>query len=154
VAHSGLARPSNNPAHDALHAIERGAAQGLLEVMTGGLCKDSLFCGSKTGRTFEALDNGILKCANPKRLQAICDGLSAFKVSAARQKCAPPTDQMRHPKALGFFGQLIPRGLRAPGVKASAKSAGCPFCSQNLKIRRARASSNGPSTARFVNGNT
>jgi hypothetical protein len=27
-----LARPSVDPAHDALHAIERGAVQGLLEV--------------------------------------------------------------------------------------------------------------------------
>src|SRR6266849_2639322 len=28
---------------------------------------------------FEALDNGILSCADPKRLQTICDGLSAAK---------------------------------------------------------------------------
>jgi hypothetical protein len=27
-----LARPSIDPAHDQIHAIERGAAQGLLEV--------------------------------------------------------------------------------------------------------------------------
>jgi hypothetical protein len=27
-----MARPSVDPAHDALHAIERGAVQGLLEV--------------------------------------------------------------------------------------------------------------------------
>jgi transcriptional regulator with XRE-family HTH domain len=33
--HSGLAWPPIDPAHDALHAIERGAVQGLLEV--GGL---------------------------------------------------------------------------------------------------------------------
>ena len=31
-AHSGLAWPSVNPAHDALHAIERGVVQGLLAV--------------------------------------------------------------------------------------------------------------------------
>jgi hypothetical protein len=31
-AHPGLARPPIDPAHDALHAIERGAVQGLLEV--------------------------------------------------------------------------------------------------------------------------
>jgi hypothetical protein len=30
---SGLARPSIDPAHHALHAIERGTVQGLLEVM-------------------------------------------------------------------------------------------------------------------------
>jgi hypothetical protein len=32
AAHSGLARLPIDPAHDALHAIERGAVQGLLEV--------------------------------------------------------------------------------------------------------------------------
>jgi hypothetical protein len=32
AAHSGLARPSVDPAHDALHATERGAVQGFLEV--------------------------------------------------------------------------------------------------------------------------
>src|SRR5215813_6102828 len=35
---------------------------------------------------FEALDNGILKCADPKRLQAICDGLSAAKIDALLRK--------------------------------------------------------------------
>ncbi len=34
--HSGLARPSIHPAHDALHAIERGTVQGLLEVIDLG----------------------------------------------------------------------------------------------------------------------
>lgn len=34
------------------------------------------------GIAFEALDNGIRKCADPKRLQAICDGLSAAKIDA------------------------------------------------------------------------
>src|SRR5215472_3386859 len=35
---------------------------------------------------FEALDNGILRCADPKRLQAICDGLSAAKIDALLRK--------------------------------------------------------------------
>jgi hypothetical protein len=35
---------------------------------------------------FEALDNGILTCADPKRLQAICDGLSAAKIDALLRK--------------------------------------------------------------------
>jgi hypothetical protein len=35
ATHSGLARPPIDPAHDALHAIERGAVQGLLEVGAG-----------------------------------------------------------------------------------------------------------------------
>ena len=35
---------------------------------------------------FEALDNGVLKCADPKRLQRICDGLSAAKIDALLRK--------------------------------------------------------------------
>lgn len=35
---------------------------------------------------FEALDNGIQSCADPERLQAICDGLSAEKIDALLRK--------------------------------------------------------------------
>ena len=35
---------------------------------------------AKEGIAFEALDNGVLTCANPKRLQQLCDGLSAAKI--------------------------------------------------------------------------
>jgi len=35
---------------------------------------------------FEALDNGVLSCANPKRLQELCDGLSAEKIDALLRK--------------------------------------------------------------------
>jgi hypothetical protein len=35
---------------------------------------------------FEALDNGVLSCDDPKRLQAICDGLSADKIDALLRK--------------------------------------------------------------------
>jgi hypothetical protein len=35
---------------------------------------------------FEALDNGILSCADPKRLQRICDELSAEKIDAFLRK--------------------------------------------------------------------
>ena len=38
------------------------------------------------GVAFEALDNGILRCADPKRLQTICDGLSAGKIDALLRK--------------------------------------------------------------------
>src|SRR4030095_10171137 len=34
------------------------------------------------GIHFEALDNGVLCCDDPRRLQAICDGLSAEKIDA------------------------------------------------------------------------
>jgi hypothetical protein len=35
---------------------------------------------------YQALDNGIQSCANPKRLQAICDSLSAGKIDALLRK--------------------------------------------------------------------
>jgi hypothetical protein len=35
---------------------------------------------------FEALDNGVLSCDDPKKLQAICDGLSAEKIDALLRK--------------------------------------------------------------------
>src|ERR1700689_5289143 len=34
------------------------------------------------GIGYEALDNGVLRCDDPKRLQAICDGLSTEKIDA------------------------------------------------------------------------
>jgi hypothetical protein len=40
----------------------------------------------KEGIVFEALDNGILSCAKPDRLQRICDGLSAAKIDALLRK--------------------------------------------------------------------
>ncbi len=41
---------------------------------------------AQEGIDFEALDNGILSCVRPKRLQAICDGLSAEKIDALLRK--------------------------------------------------------------------
>ena len=41
---------------------------------------------AKEGIAFEALDNGILSCADPKRLQAIADGLSAKKIDTLLRK--------------------------------------------------------------------
>jgi hypothetical protein len=35
---------------------------------------------------FEALDNGIPKCANPRRLQQLCDGLPAAKIDTLLRK--------------------------------------------------------------------
>ena len=40
----------------------------------------------RKGIRYEALDNGILSCAEPKRVQAICDGLSAEKIEALLRK--------------------------------------------------------------------
>jgi hypothetical protein len=41
---------------------------------------------AQEGIAFEALDNGVLSCADPKRLQKICDGLSAPKIDALLRK--------------------------------------------------------------------
>jgi hypothetical protein len=41
---------------------------------------------AKEGIAFEALDNGVLTCANPKRLQQLCDGLSAAKIDKLLRK--------------------------------------------------------------------
>jgi hypothetical protein len=38
------------------------------------------------GIAYQALDNGILSCQDPKRLQALCDGLSAAKIEALLRK--------------------------------------------------------------------
>jgi hypothetical protein len=41
---------------------------------------------AKEGIAFEALDNGILSCADPGRLRQLCDGLSAHKIDALLRK--------------------------------------------------------------------
>jgi hypothetical protein len=41
---------------------------------------------ARKGIAFEALDNGILSCADPERLQQICDGLSAEKIDGLLRK--------------------------------------------------------------------
>ena len=40
----------------------------------------------KAGIPFEALDNGVLSCADPKRLQELCDELSAAKIEGLLRK--------------------------------------------------------------------
>ena len=37
---------------------------------------------TQRGIAYEALDNGILSCAEPRLLQALCDGLSAARIEA------------------------------------------------------------------------
>jgi hypothetical protein len=41
---------------------------------------------ARKGIAFEPLDNGVLSCADPKRLQRIADGLSAAKIDALLRK--------------------------------------------------------------------
>jgi hypothetical protein len=38
------------------------------------------------GIAYQDLDNGILSCDDPKRVQALCDGLSAEKIDALLRK--------------------------------------------------------------------
>ena len=40
---------------------------------------------ARDGIAFQALDNGVHNCADPQRLQQICDGLSAETIQAAAQ---------------------------------------------------------------------
>jgi hypothetical protein len=40
----------------------------------------------KEGIAFEPLDNGVLSCADPKRLQELCNGMSAAKINALLRK--------------------------------------------------------------------
>jgi hypothetical protein len=41
---------------------------------------------TKEGIPFKTLDNGVLSCADPARLQQLCDGLSAHKINALLRK--------------------------------------------------------------------
>jgi hypothetical protein len=41
---------------------------------------------ARKGIAFEALDNGVLSCAAPQRLQQICDGLCAEKIDGLLRK--------------------------------------------------------------------
>lgn len=41
---------------------------------------------TKAGIGFEALDNGLLRCEDPARAQALCDGLSAARIEALLRK--------------------------------------------------------------------
>ena len=67
---------------------------------------------AKEGIAFEALDNGILSCADPKRLQPLCDGLSAA--------------QDRRPAA-EVAGALAPplhaRGSHRPAIATTCRSS-------------------------------
>jgi len=41
---------------------------------------------TQRGVAYEALDNGVLSCEDPRRAQALCDGLSAEKIDALLRK--------------------------------------------------------------------
>jgi hypothetical protein len=58
----------------------------------------------KRGIAFEALDNGILSCADPQRLQPLCDGLSAESIDALARKWLArlPHPFTREDRAAGY----------------------------------------------------
>jgi len=64
---------------------------------------------TKEGIAFEALDNGIRSCADPKRLQEICAGLSPAKIQTFWQKWAKrlPHPFLAKDRAAGFRYQLF-----------------------------------------------
>ena len=59
---------------------------------------------AKEGIAFEALDNGILSCANSRRLQQLCDGLSAAKIDKLLRKWLArlPHPFTRQDRAAGY----------------------------------------------------
>src|SRR6266700_2751925 len=63
------------------------------------------------GIAFEALDNGILSCANPKRLQQICDNLSRDEISIlqAEFSLTQVFDKPQHGRL--FFEHVIRENL-------------------------------------------
>ena len=68
---------------------------------------------AKEGIAFEALDNGILTCADPRRLQQLCDGLSAAKIDSAAAEVAGATAPSVHRQ--GSRGRLSLRRVDPPG---------------------------------------
>jgi hypothetical protein len=63
---------------------------------------------ARAGNAFEALDNGFLTCADPARVQAICDGLSAETIDAFARKWLARLPQPFTPedRAAGYGYQL------------------------------------------------
>jgi hypothetical protein len=59
---------------------------------------------AKEGIAFEALDNGVLSCADPQRLQQLCDGLSAAKIDKLLRKWLArlPHPFTRQDRAAGY----------------------------------------------------
>ena len=73
------------------------------------------------GVSYEALDNGILSCANPKRVQAICDALSAEKIDRLLRKCATRSPSAEPPHLVAhLFSRVFECALVARGYIADS----------------------------------
>jgi hypothetical protein len=65
---------------------------------------------AKEGIAFQSLDNGVLSCDNPARLQALCDALDSAKIEAVIRE---NLDLGRPDRGQVIFGRRITR--RTPG---------------------------------------
>lgn len=83
---------------------------------------------ARQGIAFEALDNGILTCADPKRLQKICDGLAAEKIDGLLRKWLRLLPQgrlsLRHLDPAGRV--LLDPGARSASTRPAVLRAGDP----------------------------
>ena len=82
---------------------------------------------AKRGVAFEALDNGVKSCANPKLMQRLCDELSADKIDQLLRKWLR---RLPHPfpardRAAGYRYQFHPAGrvLAHPGARPAGDGA-------------------------------
>ena len=78
---------------------------------------------AQKGIGFEALDNGVLSCDDPKRLQAICDGLSAEKIDALLRKWLRP---LPHPSHYGGSDSVPPYRLQKHPNQAVSQGGARP----------------------------
>ena len=67
---------------------------------------------AKEGIAFEALDNGILTCANPRGCKQLCDGLSAAKIERLLRKWLAAAAPSVHR-----------RGSRRPAIATTCRSS-------------------------------
>ena len=84
---------------------------------------------------YQALDNGVLSCADAGALQRICDQLSAEKIDGLLRKVTPPAASLHHRRSTGGLSLrhldpasrvLTDPGPRSPGVRPHLLRAGDP----------------------------
>ena len=82
---------------------------------------------AKRGVAFEALDNGVKSCANPKLMQRLCDELSADKIDRLRANgCDACRIRFRHATAPPVIATSSPScrpSLAHPGARPAGDGA-------------------------------
>ena len=76
----------------------------------------------RQGIAYQALDNGVLSCADPQRLQQICDGLSAEKIDRLLRKWLRFLLRYFDPSSRVFSDP----GARSPGARPAVFRTGDP----------------------------